>query len=543
MSKLPISIIQAISDPNLFKPLFKDLKTWASWVVFLKALFALPMDEAELDLYRQCTGRTLPPERPFVEAWVPCGRRSGKTFTAALIAVFLACFRDYTPFLSAGERGVVCVIASDRAQAGVLFRYIKGFLAAVPMLKAMVENEKNESIDLNNRITVSVMTCSYKAVRGFTVVAALLDEAAHWRDDSGRNPASEVVRALRPAMGTIPGAPMIAISSPYARSGILFDNFNRHHGKDDSDVLCWKAETKKMNPTFSQATIDREMLLDPENARAEYYADFRSDVADYLSDDAINAITRLGRFELPPMPNITYTAFVDVSGGRSDSSTLAIGHTENKKVILDIAHQWKAPHIPAVVIEEQAGILRRYGISVVIGDRYGGAYPEQEYLKHGLTYQPSEKNKSEIYLDFLPLVLSGSIELLDNKTLFNELRSLERRTRSGGHDSIDHPAGPRFHDDLANAVAGVCVKLGIVWEPGFIGYLRNELAERNREIEEEKKPVVPVDQSKYPVNTCSTPRGKLKQGPYDWPMPQGGSSASETMRAFNEAFSKFKNGG
>jgi len=31
---------------------------------------------------------------------------------------------------------------------------------------------------------------------------------------------------------------------------------------------------------------------------------------------------------------------------------------------------------------------------------------------------------------------------------------LERRTVRGGRDSIDHP--PNTHDDLANAIAGLC---------------------------------------------------------------------------------------
>ena len=45
------------------------------------------------------------------------------------------------------------------------------------------------------------------------------------------------------------------------------------------------------------------------------------------------------------------------------------------------------------------------------------------------------------------------IELLDNPILVNQLANLERRTRSGGRDTVDHP--PNGHDDLANAVAGV----------------------------------------------------------------------------------------
>jgi len=90
-----MNIIKAINDPHLFQAPLPDLKSWASWVVFLKALFALPMTKAELTLYRQCTGRQIPPDKPFREAWCPTGRRSGKSFIAALVAVFIACFFDY----------------------------------------------------------------------------------------------------------------------------------------------------------------------------------------------------------------------------------------------------------------------------------------------------------------------------------------------------------------------------------------------------------------------------------------------------------------
>ena len=89
-----MNIIKAIHDPALFRPLFKDLSTWTAWQIFLKALFSLPMDEAELELYRRCTGRETAPGQPFREAWVPTGRQSGKSFIAALLAVFIACFRD-----------------------------------------------------------------------------------------------------------------------------------------------------------------------------------------------------------------------------------------------------------------------------------------------------------------------------------------------------------------------------------------------------------------------------------------------------------------
>ena len=89
------NIIQAIHDPALFRPMFKDLGTWRAWLVFLRALFALPMSVTDLELYRRCTGRTSAPSRRVSEAALVKGRRGGGSFTVALIAVYCATFIDW----------------------------------------------------------------------------------------------------------------------------------------------------------------------------------------------------------------------------------------------------------------------------------------------------------------------------------------------------------------------------------------------------------------------------------------------------------------
>jgi hypothetical protein len=73
-----MSIIDLMDDPKTFAPHFKG-ETWDRWRVFLKALFGLPMDEAELEVYRHHTGRQAPPSAPFTEASLICGRRGGKS--------------------------------------------------------------------------------------------------------------------------------------------------------------------------------------------------------------------------------------------------------------------------------------------------------------------------------------------------------------------------------------------------------------------------------------------------------------------------------
>jgi hypothetical protein len=80
---------------------------------------------------------------------------------------------------------------------------------------------------------------------------------------------------------------------------------------------------------------------------------------------------------------------------------------------------------------------------------------EQAFEKLGVEYRPAERSKSDLYLDFLPLVNAGRAEVLDVPRLATQLLGLERRTSRGGRDSIDH--APGGHDDVANAAPGALV--------------------------------------------------------------------------------------
>src|SRR4029077_7710599 len=100
-------ILKAMGDRNLFGPWFKDKITWQAWTAFLAALFALPMTEEQLALFKVCTGRDPAPVTPANEATLIVGRRGGKSFILALCAVYLACFRDDRASLVPGESGTI----------------------------------------------------------------------------------------------------------------------------------------------------------------------------------------------------------------------------------------------------------------------------------------------------------------------------------------------------------------------------------------------------------------------------------------------------
>ena len=115
----------------------------------------------------------------------------------------------------------------------------------------------------------------------------------------------------------------------------------------------------------------------------------------------------------------------------------------------------EASLLPEAVTEEFAKIIRSYRCTKVYGDRYGGEWPREQFRKHGVNYELSDKTKSDLYRDLLPLINSGAVDLLEHDRLVTQLTSLERRTARGGRDSIDH--APGAHDDVANAVAGALV--------------------------------------------------------------------------------------
>ena len=386
------SILETMQDAALFGCHFKDQSTWMAWRVFCAALFGLPIDESERRLFRKCTGRHHPQPSGYQEAWLCIGRRGGKSFVLALIATYLACFRDWRPYLAPGERATIMVIAADRKQARVIMRYCKGLILNTPMLASMVESETSDSISLRSRVVVEVHTASFKTTRGYTLVAALCDEIAFWPTEDAAEPDFEVINALRPGMATIPGAMLLCGSSPYGRRGALWEAYRHYYGKDGP--LIWRAPTRTMNTTVPESVIAQAMERDPASASAEYLAEFRSDIEGFVLREVVDACVTSGVFERPPQSNHRYVGFVDPSGGSSDSMTLGIAHREADQVVLDAVREVRPPFSPESVVSDFAQLCKTYRVNQLQGDRYAGVWPVEQFCKRGLRYEQSANPKS-----------------------------------------------------------------------------------------------------------------------------------------------------
>jgi hypothetical protein len=495
-----LTIDDAIEDANLFRPFLHDangsIESWDHWRVALRALYGLSIrSKSARALIRECTGRTKLPKDGFQTALFLTGRRSGKSRIAAVIGAYEATLAGNELKLSKGERGVVAVVSPTKNQSRVVKDYMRGVFS-VPLLAREIERETREGFELKSGTRIECLAGDWRTVRNFTCLAVVVDEAAFlgYSDESKVRSDTELIRALKPSLATC-GGRLIAISSPYAMKGWCYAAYKKNFGNEGSRTLVWNCASRTMNPTLPQSVVDEAMEEDRAAARAEYMGEFRDDVATFLPRDVIESVVVKGRAELPPITGHDYAAFVDLSGGRVDDAALAIAHRERERVVLDLVRQWKPPFSPDRVVGEMVTILNRYRIERAVGDNYSAEFVKAAFESRGIEYERATtspwsdtlnrvaKNKSQLYLELLPRLCSGEIELLDNETLISQLANLERRTRSGGRDIIDH--GPNRHDDVANVVAGVCC---VCVEPELLdplgGWFDDAGPPRHRELSE-----------------------------------------------------------
>lgn len=306
---------------------------------------------------------------------------------------------------------------------------------------------------LAGNIIIGVATNSYRTIRGKSLLAVVGDETSFWRSEESAAPDVETYRACVPALAAT-GGMFIGISTGYRKLGLLYGKYRDHFGQPGNEVLVIQGSTATLNPTFNRAKIAKAKASDPEAGESEWEGGFRNDIASFLDDTTIDAAINQSRpIELPPRDGFNYHAFTDVSGGRHDAYTLAIGHKEGEQFVADVIRGKKAPFDPQSVTADYARLLKDYKISKCIGDNYSANWCETAWKGEGIAYERSELAKSALYLEALPLFTRGLASIPDHAALSRELRLLERRTSRNGKDIVDH--GRNGTDDYANALAGL----------------------------------------------------------------------------------------
>jgi hypothetical protein len=450
------SIVEFVTDPHLL-----GLSLSPAQETLLRRIYHLPLvDEEQREVSRLCTGgREVFPAHGFGEVTVLAGARAGKdSRIAAPIVCFEALFGGHEKHLARGERAVIPVVAQDARATKIAFGYVKDYFTGSKLLASRVEEVLSLEIVLTNRVTIQTFPCTLKSLRGWSVPAGVMDELGFWRLEGQADSDVEVQASIRRGMLSFPSPRLVKISTPYMKSGVLFEDFKAAFGKDDADRLVWRAASVLMNPSLRAERLERERRLDPSRFAREYEAEFAEDLDAFLPAAWVDAAIVPGRHELPPLDGVSYYAAVDASGGGADAFTLSIVHTEgeasSRRVVQDVMRGWRGSRSGSVDLEGIVGeiveVLRPYHVGTVKGDRYSAGWVRQAFERHQIQYVTAD-DKATAYLAVEPLFAQGRIEVLDHPQLVRELKNLERRPRPGGKVLVDHPHGQ--HDDHANALA------------------------------------------------------------------------------------------
>ena len=231
-----------------------------------------------------------------------------KVKTIALVGAFEAILSGNEKKLSTGEIPLVAILSPTRNQSRIIFSYLKGVFDSTPLLKNEIAEQDKYSFKLKNGVEIAIVTGSPTSSRGFSVIAAIVDEIAMFglSEESKVRSDTELVRALRPSLATT-GGRLLCVGTPYAAMGYAYQTWKRNYGNNEGNVLVWNAPATYHESHTSQQVVDNALAEDAIAAAVEYCIRpglFREDIDTFISREVVENLVIKGRSELPPIYNV-----------------------------------------------------------------------------------------------------------------------------------------------------------------------------------------------------------------------------------------------
>lgn len=206
------------------------------------------------------------------EVVVRVGRRGGKSTTIARLAmaVIKSALRGDAHRMGSGDVGVITIISARTWQARERAQMIARGLDVLNI----PNRPRYETIDIHDgagdlACRVACVSATVGSVVSQSTVCAICDEVARWRNETGQNPAEEILSSLRPSLVSDPLATLWLLSSPWTTRDAHAQAFD--NATSDGDPMRVYAPTWIANPTITEAETHKRSPDDRE-WRREYLA-------------------------------------------------------------------------------------------------------------------------------------------------------------------------------------------------------------------------------------------------------------------------------
>jgi len=408
---------------------------------------------------------TIPPAARRIVLWVK-GARIGGSLLCAYRLVHLAetvSLRNVAP----GEQAAGIIVGPDTRLARQPLRYALGGANSAGF---SIESETQDSFVMvrsdGRRVSIECLpaTRGGSAVRGRTLVGAIVTEASFFRDENYQVNDVEVVRGIRPRLAH-GGAQLLGESTPFAELGWVHDIHAKNFGQP-SGALVAEAPTTLLRPDEETAAFVAEARADdPINAAREHDCKFLSAGSGFFFDGQLldDCIDEDLAHPTPFDPRAAVVSSADF-GFVSDSSALAIVQVAEDAAWLALAEELQpmpgAPLRPSEVSRQFAASMARYNARELVTD---GHYIES-IREHVEPYEieivrspDGQSGKLEAFLAARQLIADKKIRIPSLPRLVAQLKSVISRPVSGGGLSISIPRRKGLaHGDLASAFVLSC---------------------------------------------------------------------------------------
>jgi len=436
------------------------------------------------------------PDHVRSELVLSIGRRGTKTTMTAMMAAYelyrllkIENPQEYYEKLPDAEIGV-SNIAASQDQAKKFYNVLSSFLKRCAFfqpyiiknnstqaeLRTPADNEIYPDDPKKGTLFVSNLPCSARSSRGGDIIFIILDEFAHFvQDTTGPQADEKIYEALVPSASTFrDDGKVVSISSPASETGKFYELFtNAFDEEKGEDMLAIRMPSRQVNPTISTKRLKKWFRTNPTTFRSEYGGEFvraggkwleKEEYADQCVDHGLRE-RRRGMF------GIQYFLGTDLAI-RNDGSAFVVTHREDGQngdapiIVVDLAFVIYAgvgdyedvEELPKEdIIRHIQEICNKFRIRRGVLDTWGGLLIKQDLESLGIdqieVLNVTDSLNSQIYQTTKNHMVERTLRMYPHEELTDELKSLVQTIRRKYVIKVEAPNKEGCHDDLSDAYA------------------------------------------------------------------------------------------
>ena len=403
------------------------------------------------------------------------GRRSGKTFMAAVAATYM-CFVQADFFqrkVRKGEKWYIITVANDLGQAKIALENIRQLIINSPF-EQEVTRETAFEIEISNGCVFQAIPASARASRGKAVVAIIQDELAFSIEGDANRGAEAMYNALAPSIAQFGHhGKIIELSSPWLTDGLFYQHFKQAESQEFPGMQALQIPTWEINVNLPWGCdfLENARKKDEESFWVEFGAQFAKSQSALLDSEIVEASVNRDRNIMLPMKEYmgTYILALDPARGGvgRDDYTACIVHYEGERLIVDKFHAFEPDfeiagkkEVNIAKVEDWIKEHHRvYEFQSIVLDQFNSSATIQNLSKDfpvcELAWSVSTKMKA--FSKMKELFNGGFIEMYNHKKAVFQLKNLSVIYRQSGQWAVSGGKETGV-DDYAFALAGAILE-------------------------------------------------------------------------------------